>query len=100
MTIQVVDVFPVKTSLDSQRGVLFEGALILPDTLCPGEVIVRFIMSLSIDVNIVKIGEFEFEYPSDDIDAALKNQVYNTGWFKGLFAKMEEGFGTMNDKKS
>ena len=100
MKVEVVDVFPVKTSLDSQRGILFEDALILPDPLCVGEVVVRFTQYLSSEVSVVKIGEFEYEYPSAVIDGVLKNQVYNAGWFKGLYSKMQEGFRTMNHRES
>lgn len=100
MTVQVVDVFPLKSSLDSQRGVLFGSTLILEDPLCAGEVVVRFTQYLSSEVSVVKIGEFEYEYPNDGIDRALKNQAYTAGWFKGLLEKMQEQFGTMTPKQS
>lgn len=90
MKVQVVDVFPVKSSLDSQRGTLIDDTLILPDPYCVGEVIVRFTRFLSKEVSLVKIGEFEFDYSSSTFSDAVRNQVYSAGWFKGILGRVME----------
>jgi hypothetical protein len=89
MIATVVDVFPDTSSLDSQRGILIEGLLVLPDQLCPGEVLVRLRSALSSTVHVIEHEEIEIE--NDLADEAVKNHVYNVGWFGGFFRKaMEE----------
>lgn len=83
MKAQIVDVFVTPNSLDTLRGVLVDGMLILPDPLCPGEVTVRAKMHLATYVSLVTVAEMELkESPLED---AFRNQVYNSGWFKGFF---------------
>ncbi len=84
MKVDVVDVFVRTDSLDSERGILFDGILVLPDPYTLEQVVVRQVSKLSPFVRVGKVGVMDVrENPA--LDDALKNQVYNSGWFQAQF---------------
>ena len=83
MQAKVVECYPRHDSLESIRGILTDRVLILPDTLCPGEVVVRLIHYLGINTRIVEIGEIEISI--ENLNKAFDSHAYNVGWFGGTF---------------
>lgn len=94
MKAQIVEVFATPGNLESHRGLLVGGVLILPDPMCPGEVLVRVRSNIDTHVHISTLKEVDLG--DTEIEAAARNVSYNLGWFKSVFKKGMEGSGEID----